>query len=325
MKIYGFDTHQSTVKSHVTCTGIGLHSGEKVRMTISPAKAGTGIRFIRKDINGGAVLPAIDSFVSGTCHATTLSRDNFHVATTEHLMAALAGSGIDNADILLDGHEVPIMDGSAVPFMEMLRKAGRTPLHEQRKFFRIKRELTYFEGDRTITIQPHDGLRITLGIEFDHPVINNQCMTLDYSEKVFAREIAAARTFGFIDEIDALWANNLALGGSLDNAIVISQHRIINESGLRFSDEFVRHKILDLIGDFALLGWPVLGHIIAKKSGHSQHLGLMQTIRSNPDAWDFVYFSPTVSRKKKHGARQAPSFSSASHLATLSDPVPVPA
>jgi len=325
MKIYGFDTHQSTVKSHVTCCGVGLHSGDKVTMTISPAKADTGIRFIRKDINGGAVVPAVDAFVSGTCHATTLSRDNVRVATTEHLMAALAGSGIDNADIILDGHEVPIMDGSAVPFMELLQKAGRASLDEQRKFFRIKRELTYTEGDRIITIQPHDGLRITLGIEFDHPVINSQYMTLDYSEKVFAREIAAARTFGFIEEIDALWANDLALGGSLDNAIVISHHGIINENGLRFSDEFVRHKILDLIGDFALLGWPVLGHIIAKKSGHSQHLGLMQTIRSNPDAWDFVYFPPAVSPKKQHGDRQATSFSPAPHRASLNVPVPFPA
>lgn len=325
MKIYGFDTHQSTVKTCVTCSGVGLHSGEMVNMTISPAKADTGIRFIRKDMNGGAVLPAVDAFVSGTCHATTLSRDNIRVATTEHLMAALAGSGIDNADIFLDGHEVPIMDGSAVPFMDLLRKAGRTPFPEQRKFFRIKRELTYTEGDRSITIQPHDGLRITLGIEFDHPVINSQYKTLDYSEKVFAREIAAARTFGFVDEIDALWANNLALGGSLDNAIVISQHGIINENGLRFSDEFVRHKILDLIGDFALLGWPVLGHIIAKKSGHSQHLGLMQTIRSNPDAWDFVFFPPAAPNKKQHGARQTFPFSPAPHCASLNDPVPVPA
>ena len=225
MKIYGFDTHQSTLNSQVTCSGVGLHSGKEVTMTISPAKADTGIRFIRKDINGGVVLPAIDALVSNTCHATTLSHRNVHVSTTEHLMAALAGFGIDNADVALDSHEVPIMDGSAVPFMELLQKAGRASLNERRKFFRIKRELTFKEDDREITIRPHDGLRISLGIEFDHPVINSQYLTLDYSEKVFATEIASARTFGFIEEIDALWANDLALGGSLDNAIVIRDRK----------------------------------------------------------------------------------------------------
>ncbi|MBU0485241.1 MAG: UDP-3-O-acyl-N-acetylglucosamine deacetylase [Proteobacteria bacterium] len=280
---------QHTLKREVSFCGIGLHSGNPVSMTIKPAPADSGIRFMRADLGQAAMIPALMNRVVDTKLATTIAEDDAAVSTTEHLLAALFALGIDNALIELDAPEVPIMDGSAGPFVHVLKKVDRKRQKTYRKMLKITKEIVFQDGGKRISVAPYDGLKITCEIDFDHELIKHQTYSIELTPKKFLNEIASARTFGFMDEVEKLRENGLALGGSLENAIVVdNQLGVMNDGGLRFADEFVRHKVLDLIGDLALLGCPLIGHITASKSGHGQHLALMQEIAAHPECWEFV-------------------------------------
>nr|MBF0222573.1 UDP-3-O-acyl-N-acetylglucosamine deacetylase [Desulfobulbaceae bacterium] len=280
------EIYQHTLKKSVSFCGIGLHTGAPVELTISPAPANSGIRFKFKGNDDS--MPAYMNSVVDTRLATTIASHGMVFSTTEHLLGALAGLGIDNALVELDAPELPIMDGSAGPFVHILKKASRKEQKASRRVLKITEEICYREGDKDIRILPHDGLKFTCNIDFDHEFVKSQTYTFELSPEAFVNEIASARTFGFIEQVEMLQQNGYALGGSLDNAVVIDRNGVINEDGLRFNDEFVRHKILDLIGDLALLGCPMFGHVIASKSGHSQHLGLMKEIAAHPEKWQIV-------------------------------------
>ncbi|WP_457572743.1 UDP-3-O-acyl-N-acetylglucosamine deacetylase [Desulfolithobacter sp.] len=286
------EPHQYTLKKTVSCCGVGLHTGRTVNLTIHPAPANAGIRFFRSDLKGKPVIPARMDQVVDTRLATSIGTGATRISTTEHLLAALRGSGIDNADIEIDSHEVPIMDGSADPFVHLLRQGGRKKQRALRKVLRITSPITYSEGDKSIRIEPYDGFKVTGRIAFDGELLKEQKYSVEVTRERFMKEIARARTFGYVEQVEHLWANGLALGGTLENVIAIHWDRrsILNEDGLRYDDEFVRHKVLDLIGDLALLGTPVLGHVIADRSGHGLHLGLMQTIVKHPECWEYVKF-----------------------------------
>lgn len=282
------DKWQHTIKKTVSFAGVGLHSGKTVKLYIKPAGPSTGIRFVRTDLGRKVVIPATVYRVTDTRLATTLAKDDVTVSTTEHLLAALAGVGIDNAVIELDNDEVPIMDGSAAPFVHVLKKVGRKRQNAARFLVKITKKIEIRNGDSMILIEPHDGFKVSGEIDFAHHLVRNQKFSVEVDAQTFIKEIASARTFGFLHEVEYLRQNGKALGGSLDNAIVIDRSEILNAEGLRFSNEFVRHKLLDLIGDLALLGCPVLGHITAIKSGHAQHLQLMKEIAEHPECWQFV-------------------------------------
>ncbi len=286
------EPHQYTLKRPVSCCGVGLHTGRTVNLTIRPAPANTGIRFVRADLPGRPVIPARMDRVVDTTLATTIGDGATRISTTEHLLAALRGSGIDNVEVELDAHEVPIMDGSAGPFVYLLGRGGRKRQRALRNILRITRPISYRHGDKSIRIEPYDGFKVTGRIDFGDELISEQVYTIEVTRERFCREIARARTFGFVEQVENLWRNGLALGGTLNNVIAIHWDRrsILNEDGLRFDDEFIRHKVLDLIGDMALLGSPILGHVIADRSGHSLHLGLMKAIAANTDCWEQVKF-----------------------------------
>jgi UDP-3-O-[3-hydroxymyristoyl] N-acetylglucosamine deacetylase len=289
------DPFQYTLSSSVSCCGVGLHSGRTVNLSIKPAPVNSGIRFFRSDMPTHMHVQAHMDKVVDTQLATTLGNEFFQISTTEHLLAALQGFGIDNADIELDSAEVPIMDGSAGPFFQLLKVSGKTKQNGLRKILRITSPITYRDGDKHLTISPYNGLKVTGEISFDDTLIKRQRFTFDLSADCFAEEIARARTFGYVEQVEELWANGLALGSSLENVIAIHWNRksVLNEDGLRYDDEFIRHKVLDLVGDLALLGCPVLGHVETYKAGHAQHLGLMQAIAASPENWELV-----VMRKK---------------------------
>jgi UDP-3-O-[3-hydroxymyristoyl] N-acetylglucosamine deacetylase len=287
------DYRQRTIRDEISCTGIGLHSGHPVNHTIKPAPADTGITFIRKDVSSQPSIKATFENVVDTRLSTTLGLNGFRVSTVEHLMAAFFGLGIDNARVELDGPEVPIMDGSAAPFIFLLRSAGIREQKSPKRFVVIKRPLEIHDGGRSVRINPSKSLKISFAIDFNHPLLRDQAFDLSFSGKDFVKEISRARTFGFLRDIQTLRENGLALGGSLDNAIVIDDFRILNEDGLRYKDEFVRHKILDFIGDLAILGCPVIGHFVVKKSGHAlNHLLLKKLIQSEKTWEDLAITSP---------------------------------
>jgi UDP-3-O-[3-hydroxymyristoyl] N-acetylglucosamine deacetylase len=277
---------QHTLSREVSFSGIGLHSGLPIAMVVKPAPAGNGIRFVRTDL--GTEIPALMNRVVDTTLATTIGRGEAMVSTTEHVLAALSGLGIDNAVIELNGPEVPIMDGSAGPFVHLLKKIERCPQEATRRMIKITRELSCSAGESTITIRPHDGFRVTCEIDFTHQMIRRQRYSVEVTPKRFIREISTARTFGFVEQVEQLRANGLALGGSLANAVVMDRTGVLNVEGLRFNDEFVRHKVLDLIGDLALMGCPLLGHVIASRPGHGLHLSLMKELVAHPECWEFV-------------------------------------
>ncbi len=280
--------YQSTIRKTVHSNGVGLHSGNPTRLTLSPAVANTGIRFVRKDLGTSSLIPAYMNRVVDTTMATTISEGNASIATTEHLLAAINGLSIDNIYIELDGPEVPIMDGSSAPFVDLLLQAGIRQQRSYRRLVKITREISFRDGDRHISIYPYDGFKITAEINFKHDTIKRQVYSIAVSPQNFIAEISRARTFGFLEDIKKLQDNGLALGASLKNAVGMDQNGVLNKEGLRYENEFVRHKIVDIIGDMTLLGCPVLGHIVAYKSGHSQHLKLMETIAATPEAWEFV-------------------------------------
>lgn len=286
------EPHQYTLKRSVSCCGVGLHTGRTVNLKIKPATENSGICFYRCDLDSRPAIPARMEQIVDTTLATTIGNGETRISTTEHLMAALRGVGIDNADVEIDSHEVPIMDGSAGPFVHLLKRGGRKKQRALRKVLRITKPVSFSNGEKSIRIEPYDGFKITGRIKFDDHLINEQTYSVDITQDRFKREIARARTFGFVEQVEHLWANGLALGGTLENVIAIHWDRrsVLNEEGLRFDDEFIRHKVLDLVGDLALLGCPVLGHVIADRSGHELHQGLMQAIVDNPYCWEYVKF-----------------------------------
>ncbi len=278
-------SYQHTIASEVRCAGIGLHNGLEVNLTIKPAPVNTGIIFIRTDLPGEPSVPGHYNYIKDTTLATTLGAGTASVSTVEHLMAAFMGMGIDNAYVEMNGPEVPSLDGSAEPFVFMLKKARPVTQKEKRMYIKILKPIQVRCEGKTLSIYPDNCLKITYSIDFDHPLIKQQNYSMTLSEEQFCREISNARTFGFLCEVQNLKKNGFALGGSLDNAIVVDDRTILNEGGLRFEDEFVRHKILDLLGDLALLGKPVLGHIVAHKSGHTLHHRLLQKMAIQTERW----------------------------------------
>jgi UDP-3-O-[3-hydroxymyristoyl] N-acetylglucosamine deacetylase len=287
---FPIDPFQHTIKKPISCCGVGLHSGRTVNLSIKPAPANSGIQFSRTDLPYNKPVKAHMNKVVDTRLATTIGEGKTTISTTEHLLAALSSYGIDNAKIELDSTEVPIMDGSAAPFIKLLKTAGRRRLDEPRRILKITKEISYSDGDKTITISPYQGFKVTGKITFDDTLIKSQSYSLEVNEERFIDEISRARTFGYVEQVEELWANGLALGGTLDNVIAIHWNRssVLNEDGLRYEDEFIRHKVLDIIGDMSLLGCPLLGHIQAYKSGHTQHLAFMQAIADASDCWELV-------------------------------------
>lgn len=291
---------QRTLKNVIRATGVGLHTGEKVLMTLRPAPANTGIVFRRIDLDPVAEIAADPHLVRDTALSTTLIDDNgVRVATIEHLMSALAGLGIDNIHVDLSAPEVPIMDGSAGPFVFLIQSAGIAEQNAPKRFIRIKKKVEVRDGDRWARFEPHDGFRVNFAIEFDHPVIqSHSCKAdLEFSTTSYLKEIARARTFGFMRDIEYLRQRNLVLGGSLDNAVVLDDYRILNENGLRYEDEFVKHKVLDAIGDLYLLNRNPIGAFFGHKSGHELNNQLVRRVLADETAWEEVTFE---------GERQAP-------------------
>ena len=256
---------------------------------LKPAPADSGIRFRRSDL--GTDIPASVVHLSGTNHATGLSRNGATVDTVEHLLAALVSLGIDNVTVELDRNEVPVMDGSAAPFVYLLQEAGTKPLSTPRRYLKVLRPITVSRGDKMMSLYPAENFRVTYSISFDHPLLRHQSQTIQMTEASFIDEIAPARTFGFLHEVELMRQQGLALGGSLENAIVLSETGVLNNT-LRFEDEFVRHKILDAIGDLALLGYPILGHLVASRAGHALHTAFAKQLLSEPDAWKIVELQP---------------------------------
>jgi UDP-3-O-[3-hydroxymyristoyl] N-acetylglucosamine deacetylase len=277
---------QRTLRRSVSCTGIGLHSGNKVTLSLKPAAADSGIRFQRADL-GGLEIPAVVTHLGGIQYQTGLTREAVSVETVEHLLAALTALGIDNAIVELNSPEVPIMDGSAAPFVYLVNEAGVKRLQAPRRYLKVLRPISLTQGDKRIALYPSDHFKVTYSISFDHPLLRHQSRTMRVTEESFVEEIAPARTFGFLKEVEMLRQRGLALGGSLDNAIVLGETGVLNNA-LRFEDEFVRHKILDVIGDLSLVGHPVVGHLVAHRGGHALHTAFAARILDESDAWRLV-------------------------------------
>lgn len=277
---------QRTLARPVSCSGLGVHSGKIVSITIKPAPINHGIQFARKELPDYPKIPAHFNHVVDTSLATVIGYEGCIVSTIEHLMAAFAGLSIDNALVELDSHEVPIMDGSAAPFTRLIRSAGIRSQAGPKCYFVVKEPISLIEGDKSVSIYPSPCFKITYTIEFPHPLIQRQTYELDVTEDRFDAEIAGARTFGFLHEVEYMKRFGLARGGSLDNAVVVGEKEVLNTDGLRFPDEFVRHKILDCIGDFSLLGLPILGHVKAIRSGHAFNHSFLKTFFSKKNCWE---------------------------------------
>ena len=277
---------QHTIRRSVSCSGIGLHSGEKVTLLLRPARAGYGVRFRRADL-GGVEIPATVDNVDRLHYATGLSRDAGTVETVEHLLAALVSLGVDNVVVELNQAEVPIMDGSAASFVYLVHEAGLKRLTRPRRYLKVLRPISLTRGEKRIALYPSDHFKVTYSISFDHPLLRHMTHTLRVTRESFVDEIAPARTFGFLKEVEMLRQKGLALGGSLDNAVVLGETGVLNSS-LRFDDEFVRHKILDVIGDLALVGYPVIGHLVAHRGGHELHAAFAEKILQESEAWQIV-------------------------------------
>jgi UDP-3-O-[3-hydroxymyristoyl] N-acetylglucosamine deacetylase len=278
--------NQRTIAEKVSCTGIGLHGGAPVHLTLQPARAGSGVVFVRTDTPAPVEIPVHPDFVVDTRMATTLGVGDVRVGTVEHLLAALHGLGIDNVRVELDGPEVPVMDGSAASFVLLVRMAGIFEQRVPRRVLRIREPVEVRDGDRVARIEPGRGFRVSYAVDFDHPVIGRQSLSdMAVTPEVFEREISRARTFGFLRDVEALWRVGLGQGGGLENTVVLDERRVMNREGLRWPDEFVRHKVLDLVGDLALLGRPVEGHLRVSKGGHALHQALVAALlESEPEA-----------------------------------------
>ncbi len=278
---------QTSLAKAINITGVGLHTGVDVNMILRPAPENTGYIFVRTDLDNFEI-PASVEYISHCSYATTLMRRGVVLSTCEHLLSALRGSGVDNCFIDLDSIEIPIMDGSSEDFIELIAKAGVIEQNADARVFKVLKRVEFEDGDRKMSIEPAENYEIDCVIDFPHPFIERQTLHFVFREGSFGREIASARTFGFTHEIEMLRKANLALGGSLDNAIVLTADGMLNETPLRFTDEFVRHKVLDIIGDFALIGLPIQGKITAQKSGHSVHASLMAKLLKAEHAWEII-------------------------------------
>jgi UDP-3-O-[3-hydroxymyristoyl] N-acetylglucosamine deacetylase len=299
---------QRTLKNVIRATGVGIHSGEKVFMTLRPAAVNTGIIFRRTDLDPVVEVPAKAHYVTDTSMNTTLERDGVRVSTVEHLMSALAGMGIDNAYVDVSNVEVPIMDGSAGPFVFLVQSAGIQEQSAPKRFIRVTKPIEVRLDDKWARLEPHEGFRVAFKIDFNHPLFSSHrsFTSVDFSTTSYLKEIARARTFGFMRDIEMLRGRNLILGGSMDNAVVLDDYRVINEDGLRYEDEFVKHKVLDAIGDLYLLGHPLIGAFSGYKSGHELNNNLLLELIKNADAWEEVTF--------ENGAESPVSFKHPAHV-----------
>ena len=285
---------QRTLKAPISASGVGLHSGERVKLTLLPAAPDTGIVFRRVDLPNAVEIPARPDLVNDTRLSSTLvNAEGVRVATIEHLMSALAGLGIDNLVVEMDGPETPIMDGSSAPFVYLLETAGIAEQAVPKRFIRLKKPLELVEGDKWVRLTPHEGFSVAMEIQFNHPVFQRipQKICIDFAQHSYLDEVSRARTFGFMHEVEYMRANGLGLGGNLDNAIVIDDDSVLNKDGLRFGDEFVRHKILDAIGDLYIVGHPLIAAFSGFKSGHAMNNALLRQLLATPDAWEFVSFT----------------------------------
>ena len=286
---------QRTLKNPIRATGVGLHTGAKVFMTLRPARVNTGIVFRRVDLTPPVEIKGEPYAVGDTRLSSSLEVGGVKVATVEHLMSALAGLGIDNAYVELTAPEVPIMDGSAGPFVFLLQSAGIEEQNAPKQFIRILRPVEVRDGDKWARFEPHHGYKLTMSIDFAHPVFDRSCqsVTVDFSTTSYVREVSRARTFGFMQDVETMRAQGLALGGSLDNAIVMDEYRVLNTEGLRYADEFVKHKVLDAIGDLYLLGHPLIGAYAAHKTGHALNNRLLRRLLEDRASWERVSFEGT--------------------------------
>jgi len=283
---------QRTLKNAIKATGIGVHTGDKVFLTLLPAPVNTGVVFRRVDCQPVVEIPAKSEYVGDTSFCTTLVKDGVRVSTVEHLLSALAGLGIDNVVIEVSAPEVPIMDGSSGPFVFLIQSAGIQEQEASKQFVKILKTIEVRDEDKIARIEPYDGFKVNFAIDFDHPVIRNggQMLSVEFTSMNYIKQVSRARTFGFLSDFEWLRTNNLASGASLDNAIVLDEYRVVNEDGLRYDDEFVRHKVLDAIGDLFLLGHGVLGAFYGFKSGHTLNNKLLKTLLADASAWEIVTF-----------------------------------
>lgn len=283
---------QRTLKNSIRATGVGLHTGKKIFLTLRPAAANTGVIFRRVDLEDPVEIKATPENVGDTSLSTSLVQDDVRISTVEHLMSAIAGLGIDNVYVDISAPEVPIMDGSAGPFVFLIQSAGIVEQDAPKKFIRIKRSIRVEDGDKWAQFEPFDGFKVGFSIDFDHPVFTsgNQFAELDFSTTSFVKEVSRARTFGFVRDVERLRQSELALGASMDNAIALDDYRVLNEDGLRYEDEFVKHKILDAIGDLYLLGHSLIGAFTGHKSGHALNNALLRTLLATEEAWEEVTF-----------------------------------
>ena len=284
---------QRTLKNTIRATGVGLHTGEKVYLTLRPAAPNTGIVFRRVDLDEPVEIEAKAENVGDTTLSTTLIKDGVRISTVEHLLSALAGLGIDNLYVDVSAPEVPIMDGSAGPFVFLIQSAGIQEQNAAKRFIRIRKAVRLEDGDKWVSFTPFNGFKVGFTIDFNHPVFHGreQQALIDFSSTSFVKEISRARTFGFMNQLESLRDRNLALGGSLENAVVLDDYRILNEDGLRYEDEFVKHKVLDAIGDLYLLGHCLIGEFKGYKSGHALNNKLLRTLLADPETWEEVTFS----------------------------------
>ncbi len=283
---------QRTLKNVIRATGVGLHTGRKVFLTLRPAPADTGIMFRREDLSPQVEIVARSENVGDTSLSTSLVKSDVRISTVEHLLSAFAGLGIDNAYVDLSAAEVPIMDGSAGPFVFLIQSAGFEEQNKAKQFIRVKRNIDVKDGDKWAKFEPFDGFKVSFAIEFDHPFFQQRSKfaEIDFSTTSFVKEVSRARTFGFMRDVELLRDQNLALGGSLDNAIVVDDYRVLNEDGLRYEDEFVKHKILDAIGDLYLLGHSLIGAFHGYKSGHELNNRLLRKLLATEDAWELITY-----------------------------------
>ena len=282
----GLHTNQRTLKKAVKCAGIGIHSGQTVHMTIHPAPVNHGIKFVRTDLPDQPIIGAHFRNVVDTSLATVIGQDGFILSTIEHLMASFYGMGIDNALVEVDSHEIPIMDGSAHPFAGLIRSAGIEAQDGHRYYFKVKKEIALEDNDRKVTVYPSDQFKVTCSIKYDHPLIKSQSLTVTVTNGTFEKEISRARTFGFYADYEQMKRYGLSQGCSLDNVVVLKGATVMNDGGLRYADEFVRHKILDCLGDFSLLGMPLLGHIVTNKTGHALNHIFLEKFLSEKACWE---------------------------------------
>lgn len=298
---------QRTINKEIHCFSVGLHTGRKINMTIKPAPADAGVIFVRKDMPDAEPIKAHYENVCDTTLATTLGSNGLTVSTVEHLLSAFSGMGVDNAVVELDSFEVPVMDGSALPFVNMLKEVGTRQQKKKKKMLVVKKPVSVSLNDTRAELLPADEFKISYEIDFKHPVIGRQAYSMTFSDEEFEKNICAAQTFGFLKDLEFLQAKGLALGGSLKNAIVLDDKKIINKEGTRFPDAFVKHKILDAIGDLFLLGMPIIGHFVAYKSGHRLNNLLLRELMSKQDCWEIVCGSDKKETGVLHSFR-IPSF-----------------